>query len=315
MNNINIERYHSSSCSEHEESTPQTQTLRNTRSLSHHQYNSSKLDKLNINTNKRNIPPPPPPKKSLSVHNIHSKPKSHHTTSTYQHQNDRNININIDINKNHHKLTKRSNTRRSRRNSIDTDSPTSPQSPQSPAARFISHIPRESIEHKINIKQLLFEMIEMKRQIKSLKKDMKYLKTENDLCHRRINFLEQTIVNKNDNKHKYSHYLYNNNNNITTPPEINLHPQPPDTSPLSIMGQMNLGPSQIQNIQTRPKRLSLSKQTQMNTPNIQPGIERSASLTSMQSPSIEPVELDLSALNNHTTRSNDDIETKLRKKK
>eukprot|EP01084_Bolivina_argentea_P262022 442997_1 len=79
------------------------------------------------------------------------------------------------------------------------------------------------------------------------------------------------------------------------------------------MGQMNLGPSQIQNIQTRPKRLSLSKQTQMNTPNIQPGIERSASLTSMQSPSIEPVELDLSALNNHTTRSNDDIETKLRK--
>eukprot|EP01083_Nonionella_stella_P125400 379269_1 len=60
MNNINIERYHSSSCSEHEESTPQTQTLRNTRSLSHHQYNSSKLDKLNINTNKRNIPPPPP---------------------------------------------------------------------------------------------------------------------------------------------------------------------------------------------------------------------------------------------------------------
>eukprot|EP01083_Nonionella_stella_P072135 194284_1 len=161
-----------SSASEREDSQSHSQT--------HQSYHShASLPQLHpnhrsTNTITRTVPPPPAYKGSKSAY-------------------DRNININIDINK------LRSNTLRSRSRGTKDEplSPVTPMSPQSPAERFISHIPDHSIEGKVNMKQLLYEMIDMKRQIKSLKKDMKHLKTENDLCHRRISFLEQVLDNQN----------------------------------------------------------------------------------------------------------------------
>lgn len=144
----------------------------------------------------RNVPPPPPPPKkqghkksntttasmNMNMHNIINREKASQSVThraTYTKGNDNNnININIDINnKDHHSAIspRMSNKRRSRHNSVNDDarySPHSPHSPHSPTDRFVAHTPRRkaSIEHKINMKQLIVEMLEMKRQIKSLKK-------------------------------------------------------------------------------------------------------------------------------------------------
>ena len=119
--------------------------------------------------------------------------------------------------------------------------------------------------------------------------DVKYLKTENNLCHRRITFLEQTLAANDKNKRsniqvptypiypqqsqqqQSYQFLYTND---SAPPAAMLQPQPdPNT-----MTQMNLGPS-MNPMQTRPKRLSLSSKEGIPSQFLQQRTGRSVSMT------------------------------------